>query len=123
LDKTSVSCAANLIVPRNLVNPSSLKNKPLEIAWPKLWRRCERLSRRRPFRTRREITNLTITVHGNDIERAMRDLKRTLQREGLFKELKKRRFYDKPSVKKKRKQMEAERRRRKALRYKRRDRD
>jgi small subunit ribosomal protein S21 len=53
----------------------------------------------------------------------MRDLKRTLQREGLFKELKKRRFYDKPSVKKKRKQMEAERRRRKALRYKRRDRD
>lgn len=66
---------------------------------------------------------MTITVHGNDIERAMRDLKRTLQREGLFKELKKRRFYDKPSVKKKRKQMEAERRRRKALRYKRRDRD
>ncbi len=66
---------------------------------------------------------MTITVHGNDIERAMRDLKRSLQREGLFRELKKRRYYEKPSVKRKRKQSEAEKRRRKALRYKRRDRD
>ena len=66
---------------------------------------------------------MTITVHGNDIERALRDLKRTLQREGVFKEIKRRRFYDKPSVKKKLKQMEAERRRRKALRNRRRDRD
>lgn len=66
---------------------------------------------------------MTITVHGNDIEKALRDLKRSLQREGLFKELKKRRFYEKPSVKKKRKQVEAAQRRRKALRYKRRDRD
>ena len=64
-----------------------------------------------------------ITVHGSDIEMALRDLKRTLQREGLFKELKRRRFYEKPSVKKKRKQVEAEQRRRKALRFKRRDRD
>ncbi len=70
-----------------------------------------------------EIAILTIYVHGNDIERALRDLKHTLQREGLFKELKRRRFYEKPSVKKKRKQLEAGRRRRKALRFKRRDRD
>jgi len=70
-----------------------------------------------------EISILTIYVHGNDIERALRDLKHALQREGLFKELKRRRFYEKPSVKKKRKQLEAERRRRKALRFKRRDRD
>ncbi len=66
---------------------------------------------------------MTTTVHGNDIERAMRDLKRSLQREGLFRELKKRRFYEKPSVKRKRKQAEAEKRRRKALRHRRRDRD
>ncbi|HLO25021.1 MAG TPA: 30S ribosomal protein S21 [Geobacteraceae bacterium] len=66
---------------------------------------------------------MTIIVHGNDIEKALRDLKRTVQRDGIFKEIKKRRFYEKPSVKKKRKQMEAERRRRKALRFKRRDRD
>lgn len=66
---------------------------------------------------------MTITVHGNDIEKALKDLKRTLQRDGLFKELKRRQFHEKPSVKRKRKQLEAERRRRKALRFKRRDRD
>jgi small subunit ribosomal protein S21 len=66
---------------------------------------------------------LNIIVHGNDIEKALRDLKRTVQRDGILKEIKKRRFYEKPSMKKKRKQVEAERRRRKALRFKRRDRD
>ncbi|MCM2359212.1 MAG: 30S ribosomal protein S21 [Geobacteraceae bacterium] len=66
---------------------------------------------------------MTIIVHGNDIERALRDLKRMVQRDGILKEVRKRRFYEKPSVKKKRKQVEAERRRRKALRSKRRDRD
>ena len=70
-----------------------------------------------------EAGNLTITVHGNDIEKALRELKRNLQRDGLFKELKRRRFYEKPSVKRKRKQLDAERRRRKALnRFKRYDR-
>jgi small subunit ribosomal protein S21 len=66
----------------------------------------------------KERTTLDITVHGNDIERALRDMKRTLQKDGLFKELKKRRYYEKPSVKKKRKQLEAARRRRKAMRFK-----
>lgn len=47
----------------------------------------------------REITTLTIIVHGNDIEKALRDLKRTVQRDGILKEIKKRRFYEKPSVK------------------------
>ncbi len=58
-----------------------------------------------------------ITVYANDIDRALRDLKRMVQREGVLKDLKKRRYYEKPSVKKKRKQLEAARRRRKALRY------
>ncbi len=66
---------------------------------------------------------MDITVRGNDIERALRDLKRTLQKEGFFKEIKKRKHYEKPSVKKKRKQAEAARRRRKALRFRRPERD
>jgi len=66
---------------------------------------------------------LDITVRGNDIERALRDLKRNLQKEGFFKEIKKRKHYEKPSVKKKRKQAEAARRRRKALRFRRPERD
>jgi len=64
-----------------------------------------------------------VTVHGNDIDRALRDLKRMVQRDGLIRELKRRSFYEKPSVKKKRKSLEAERRRRKALRRKRPERD
>lgn len=43
----------------------------------------------------------------------MRVLKRKLIREGVFKELKARRFYEKPSEKKKRKEKEAHKKRRK----------
>jgi small subunit ribosomal protein S21 len=57
-----------------------------------------------------------IKVLSRDIEKALRTLKKKLQLDGLFGELKKRRHYEKPSVKKKNKQLEAEKRRRKALR-------
>lgn len=50
-------------------------------------------------------------VVNNQIERAMRDFKRNTIRSGLFKELGKRRFYAKPSVKAKLKREEAEKRR------------
>jgi small subunit ribosomal protein S21 len=62
---------------------------------------------------------LDIKVHGNDIEKALKALKRQLQKEGLFKEIKKRSFYEKPSEKEKRKQMEARKKRMKAQRFKR----
>ncbi len=58
---------------------------------------------------------MDIKVYGNDIEKALKALKRQLQREDLFKDLKKRRFYEKPSVKKKQKQIEAKKKRIKAL--------
>jgi small subunit ribosomal protein S21 len=58
---------------------------------------------------------LEIKVFSRDIEKALRNLKKKLQVDGLFGELKKRRFYEKPSVKKKTKQLEAEKRRRKLL--------
>ena len=48
-----------------------------------------------------------------DLEKALKALKKKMAQEGVFKELKKRRFYEKPSVKTKRKREEAERRRRK----------
>ena len=53
-----------------------------------------------------------VTVLKNDIEQALKQLKRKLQTDGVLKELKNKRYYEKPSVKKKRKQLEAERRRR-----------
>jgi small subunit ribosomal protein S21 len=56
-----------------------------------------------------------VRVQSQNIEKALRDLKKKLQMDGLLGELKKRRFYEKPSVKKKRKQMEAQKLKRKLL--------
>jgi len=56
---------------------------------------------------------LEVTVDGDNVDRAINRLKRKMADEGVLKELKKRRFYEKPSVRKKRKMREAERRRRK----------
>lgn len=61
---------------------------------------------------------MQIKVYGNDIEKAIKTLKRQLQRDGLFRELKNRSFYEKPSEKQKRKQREARKKRMKALRFK-----
>jgi len=57
-----------------------------------------------------------IKVYENQIEKALKALKRQLAKEGLLKELKRRSFYEKPSVKRKRKQKEARKKRLKALR-------
>ena len=59
---------------------------------------------------------MEIKVDGKDIEKAIRVLKRKIQRDGIFRELKNRRFYEKPSIKKKRKRIEAQKRRQKTLR-------
>ena len=59
---------------------------------------------------------MEIRVQDNHIENAIKALKRQLAKDGILKELKKRRAYETPSVKKKRKQQEARRRRQKAAR-------
>ncbi len=51
---------------------------------------------------------MEVKVINNQIESAMQRLKRQLIREGLFKDLKKRRYFSKPSVKTKLKREEAE---------------
>lgn len=60
--------------------------------------------------------SLEVRVDGDNINRAINQLKRKMANEGVYKELKKRRFYEKPSERRKRKEREAERRLRKALR-------
>ena len=62
--------------------------------------------------------NLEVKVFDNDVEKALKILKNKLSKSGLFKELKLRRAYEKPSVKKKRKTIEARRRLAKTLRRK-----
>jgi len=59
---------------------------------------------------------LEIRVDDKNIEKAIRLLKRKMQNDGLFRELKNRRFYEKPSLKKKRKRIEAQKRKQKSLR-------
>jgi ribosomal protein S21 len=66
--------------------------------------------------TESEVIYLEIQVVDNNVEKAIRVLKRKLQQEGLFREMKQRKFYEKPSVKRKRKEKEAQRRLRKKLR-------
>ncbi len=58
---------------------------------------------------------MEVRVQARDIEKAIRLLKKKLQVDGVLGELKKRRFYEKPSVKKKRKQLEAQKRRKKLV--------
>ena len=62
---------------------------------------------------------MDIKVYGNDVEKALKSLKRQLQKDGLFKEVKQRSFYEKPSVKEKRKRREALKKRLKAQRFRR----
>lgn len=59
---------------------------------------------------------LQVTVRDNNIDQALRVLKKKLQREGLFREMKRRRAYEKPSDKRARKAGEAVRRARKLAR-------
>jgi small subunit ribosomal protein S21 len=57
-----------------------------------------------------------IVQDGESLERALRKFKRKVQRSGLYSELRKRRFYEKPSAQKKRKREAAIRRERRKLR-------
>jgi small subunit ribosomal protein S21 len=59
---------------------------------------------------------LQILVRDNNVDQALRVLKKKMQREGLFREMKRRRFYEKPSERSTREKAEAIRRTRKLAR-------
>jgi small subunit ribosomal protein S21 len=61
--------------------------------------------------------SINVIVKDNNIEAGIKLLRKKMQMDGLKKELKQREFYEKPSVKRKRKQREAARRKRKANLY------
>ena len=60
--------------------------------------------------------SLFVNVKDNNVEQALRSLKKKMQREGLFKEMKLRRHYEKPSLRKAREKEESIRRVRKLKR-------
>jgi small subunit ribosomal protein S21 len=59
---------------------------------------------------------MEVRVRDNNVDGALRVLKKLMQREGIFREMKLRRAYEKPSERRAREKAEAIRRQRKALR-------
>ncbi len=59
---------------------------------------------------------MQVLVRDNNVEQALRVLKKKMQREGVFREMKQRRSYEKPSERKTREKSEAIRRARKLAR-------
>jgi small subunit ribosomal protein S21 len=59
---------------------------------------------------------MEVIVRDNNVDRALRVLKKLMQREGIFREMKLRRAYEKPSERRAREKSEAIRRQRKTLR-------
>ena len=58
---------------------------------------------------------MRIEVIDNQIEAALKQLKKQMQKDGSFQEMKRRAYYEKPSVKRKRKQAQARKKRRRAM--------
>lgn len=59
---------------------------------------------------------MQVVVRDNNVDQALKVLKKKLQREGVFREMKRRRSYEKPSEKRAREKGEAVRRARKQAR-------
>ena len=80
------------------------------------WARTPHVGPARPRQSYGELTIIQITVRDNNVEQALRALKKKMQREGLFREMKSRTYFEKPSEKKARQKAEAVRRARKLAR-------
>ena len=61
---------------------------------------------------------MQVSVRDNNVDQALRALKKKLQREGVFREMKLKQHFEKPSIKKAREKAEAIRRARKLARKK-----
>ena len=61
---------------------------------------------------------MQVVVRDNNVDQALRALKKKMQREGIFREMKMRRSFEKPSERKAREKAEAIRRARKLARKK-----
>lgn len=59
---------------------------------------------------------MQVLVRDNNVDQALRVLKKKMQREGIFREMKQRKAYEKPSVRRAREKAEAVRRARKQAR-------
>ena len=108
---------------------SSLCNCERRPMYRAIRQQCAHVDRRqdsKPHRSSRLVPDLLIQsrkepalkvfVRDNNVDQALRVLKKKLQREGLFRELKRRKAYEKPSERRAREKGEAIRRGKKAAR-------
>ena len=58
---------------------------------------------------------MQIFVRDNNVDQAMKVLKKKMQREGIFREIKRKKFYEKPSERRKKKEAARRRKLRKAM--------
>jgi small subunit ribosomal protein S21 len=65
---------------------------------------------------RRDVKDVYVTVRDNNVDQALRVLKKKMQREGVFREMKNRRAFEKPSERRARETAESTRRVRKLMR-------
>jgi small subunit ribosomal protein S21 len=74
------------------------------------------LGRKRQQLARKTGSHVQVLVRDNNVDQALRALKKKMQREGIFREMKMRGHYEKPSEKRAREKAEAVRRARKLAR-------
>jgi small subunit ribosomal protein S21 len=79
----------------------------------RIWLACRACPVSQP---EREETLLQVMVRDNNVDQALRVLKKKMQREGVFREMRRHRFYEKPSEQAARKKSDAVRRMRKLAR-------
>lgn len=68
------------------------------------------MSRNHPNENKPVITGMAVEVRNNDVNRALRKLKKMMNNEGIFKELRDREHYEKPSLKRKKEKAAARKR-------------
>jgi small subunit ribosomal protein S21 len=79
-------------------------------------RNCPEAGSGAPDHAWKEAIEVQVLVRENNVDQALRVLKKKMQREGIFREMKLRRNYEKPSERRARERAEAIRRTRKLMR-------
>ena len=86
-------------------------------SWPNYAKICPKSLQFDGCRVPKEVSVIVqVVVRDNNVDQALKALKKKMQREGVFREMKLRRSYEKPSEKKARERAEAIRRARKLAR-------
>ena len=70
------------------------------------YNKFNKYNKKRNFKQEERPAGMTVIVRDNDVNKALRVLKKKLQKDGLLKELKAKQYFEKPSEKKRRKKKE-----------------